>query len=212
MNIPSNLENFCKSLGQLISDLHACVRGYYRCTHKKTYNCPAKRTVQRLDADPSTFEVTYIHQHTCHLSSTAPSSVPLPPLPGRTAAQPMAVVAANPGNGWPPLPLSLGFRAQGGAGDGGEGVQQIGMAHGDAREAEYAVAHMADEMFNNRGATSSNSIMDLIFTGDAEDDKRECSVSKRRSLWSLEECWENCVSMDLLEITLVMIYQTRAAT
>ncbi|XP_057980230.1 probable WRKY transcription factor 11 [Malania oleifera] len=47
-------------------------RGYYRCTHQKLYQCPAKKQVQRLDDDPYTYEVTYRGEHTCHMSSTAP--------------------------------------------------------------------------------------------------------------------------------------------
>ncbi|KAH7854698.1 hypothetical protein Vadar_016885 [Vaccinium darrowii] len=31
-------------------------RGYFRCTHQKLYNCPAKKQVQRLDNDPFTLE------------------------------------------------------------------------------------------------------------------------------------------------------------
>ncbi|CAI9091891.1 OLC1v1026999C1 [Oldenlandia corymbosa var. corymbosa] len=54
-------------------------RSYFRCTHQKLYKCPAKKQVQRLDTDPNTFEITYRGDHTCHLSSTAPS-VPPPPL------------------------------------------------------------------------------------------------------------------------------------
>ncbi|XVF81929.1 hypothetical protein PTKIN_Ptkin16aG0002100 [Pterospermum kingtungense] len=55
-------------------------RAYYRCTHQKIYNCPAKKQVQRLDNDFYTFDVTYIGHHTCHMSSTAPTiSPPLPP-------------------------------------------------------------------------------------------------------------------------------------
>lgn len=56
-------------------------RAYYRCTHQKQYLCPAKKLVQRLDDDPYMFELTYRGVHTCHMSSTAPSSAPPPPLP-----------------------------------------------------------------------------------------------------------------------------------
>ncbi|XP_024964509.1 WRKY transcription factor 55-like [Cynara cardunculus var. scolymus] len=50
--------------------------GYYRCTHQKLYNCPAKKHVQRLNNDPYTFEGTYQGEHTCIMSSTAPSMPP----------------------------------------------------------------------------------------------------------------------------------------
>ncbi|KAL2558431.1 WRKY transcription factor 55 [Forsythia ovata] len=53
-------------------------RSYYRCTHQKFYQCPAKKQVQRLNHDPSTFEVTYRGGHTCHMSSTAPSTAAPP--------------------------------------------------------------------------------------------------------------------------------------
>ncbi|KAD5961398.1 hypothetical protein E3N88_12871 [Mikania micrantha] len=56
-------------------------RGYFRCTHQKLYNCRAKKQVQRLDNDPRIFEVTYRGDHTCTMSSTAPSMPPPPPPP-----------------------------------------------------------------------------------------------------------------------------------
>ncbi|XP_010505825.2 PREDICTED: WRKY transcription factor 55-like [Camelina sativa] len=49
-------------------------RAYYRCTHQKLYNCPAKKQVQRLNDDPFTFRVTYRGSHTCHIYSIAPIS------------------------------------------------------------------------------------------------------------------------------------------
>ncbi|KMT17436.1 hypothetical protein BVRB_2g038880 [Beta vulgaris subsp. vulgaris] len=59
-------------------------RSYYRCTHQKLCNCPAKKQVQRLDDDPYTFDILYRGEHTCHMSNTAPSSVPPPPSPPPT--------------------------------------------------------------------------------------------------------------------------------
>ncbi|XP_021757905.1 WRKY transcription factor 55-like [Chenopodium quinoa] len=56
-------------------------RSYYRCTHQKLYNCKAKKQVQRLDDDPYTFDILYREEHTCHMSNTAPSSVPPPQSP-----------------------------------------------------------------------------------------------------------------------------------
>lgn len=53
-------------------------RSYYRCTHQKLYKCQAKKQVQRLDNDPTTLEILYRGEHTCHMSSTAPS-IPPPP-------------------------------------------------------------------------------------------------------------------------------------
>ncbi|KAJ0259436.1 WRKY transcription factor 55 [Hirschfeldia incana] len=49
-------------------------RAYYRCTHQKLYNCPAKKQVQRLNDDPFTFRVTYRGSHTCHIYSTIPTA------------------------------------------------------------------------------------------------------------------------------------------
>ncbi|XP_024156586.1 disease resistance-like protein DSC2 isoform X2 [Rosa chinensis] len=51
-------------------------RAYYRCNHRNSYNCPATKQVQRLDNDHLTFEVINRGDHTCHMSSTAPSSLP----------------------------------------------------------------------------------------------------------------------------------------
>ena len=53
-------------------------RSYYRCTHQKLYNCPAKKQVQRLDDDPSTYDILYRGEHTCHMSNSAPSIPPQP--------------------------------------------------------------------------------------------------------------------------------------
>ncbi|KAG6526643.1 probable WRKY transcription factor 61 [Zingiber officinale] len=54
-------------------------RSYYRCTHKSFYGCGAKKQVQRLDDDPSTFEVTYRGEHTCQ-TSTTPLFIPSIPV------------------------------------------------------------------------------------------------------------------------------------
>ncbi|CAA7028824.1 unnamed protein product [Microthlaspi erraticum] len=61
-------------------------RAYYRCTHQKLYNCPAKKQVQRLNDDPYTFRVTYRGSHTCHIYSTAPTA---------SAAAPTAPVSST---------------------------------------------------------------------------------------------------------------------
>ncbi|RZC84884.1 hypothetical protein C5167_047659 [Papaver somniferum] len=40
-------------------------RGYYRCTHRNVQGCLAMKQVQRIDGDPSTFNITYRGRHTC---------------------------------------------------------------------------------------------------------------------------------------------------
>lgn len=41
-------------------------RSYYRCTYRNVQNCWATKQVQRLDEDPTTFEITYRGSHTCN--------------------------------------------------------------------------------------------------------------------------------------------------
>ncbi|OAY38277.1 WRKY transcription factor 55 [Manihot esculenta] len=126
-------------------------RGYYRCTHQKLYQCPAKKQVQRLDDDPYTFEVTYRGDHICHMSATAPS-VPPPQLPEITREMTQSAMAAQP----PPwLEFSLGGSGSSMAAAGPSTVRY-------GKEAEFPVADMADVMFNS-GSSSSNS-MESIFT------------------------------------------------
>ncbi|VFQ82031.1 unnamed protein product [Cuscuta campestris] len=50
-------------------------RAYYRCTHRYMQGCMAKKHIQRSDADPSIFEVTYKGTHTCTSSSSSSSSI-----------------------------------------------------------------------------------------------------------------------------------------
>ncbi|KAL0730767.1 hypothetical protein Bca4012_026861 [Brassica carinata] len=40
-------------------------RSYYRCTFRNTQNCWATKQVQRSDADPTIFDLTYKGTHTC---------------------------------------------------------------------------------------------------------------------------------------------------
>ncbi|KAF6143035.1 hypothetical protein GIB67_041103 [Kingdonia uniflora] len=56
-------------------------RGYYRCTHKNFFGCNAKKQVQRIDEDPSIYEITYYGDHTCHVTSSAVQPEPLAPPP-----------------------------------------------------------------------------------------------------------------------------------
>lgn len=149
-------------------------RAYYRCTHQKLYNCPAKKQVQRLDDDPSTFEVTYRDNHTCHMSSTAPSA-PMPPLeqvplPPTTALH--HHLSSSPPD--PPHWLSMQiFHDLGGV----SATTTTSMAAGSSGSAgpsttryldyQLPVVDMADVMFNS-GSSTANS-MDLIFS--SMDDK-----------------------------------------
>ncbi|KAK8676055.1 hypothetical protein V6N13_034109 [Hibiscus sabdariffa] len=161
-------------------------RAYYRCTHQKTYNCPAKKQVQRLDNDFNTFEVTYFGQHTCHMSSTAPSIAPPPPLVQDQMIMAQAMVSqptlppsssssVAPLGTWLSMEFSLGSgsgSSSGGrrGGDAGASSSSTAAAGGRATTGsrygrdvvEYlAVADMADAMFNS--GSSSNNSMDFIF-------------------------------------------------
>ncbi|CAL0307782.1 unnamed protein product [Lupinus luteus] len=93
-------------------------RGYYRCTHHKLYDCKAKKLIQRVDHNPNIFEVTYRGEHTCHMSSTAPSSYP------------GWLTSAN---------LSLG---------GGGGASTSSDPFTSKYDGDYLVADLADAMFN----------------------------------------------------------------
>ncbi|EEF41541.1 WRKY transcription factor 55 isoform X1 [Ricinus communis] len=127
-------------------------RGYYRCTHQKLYHCPAKKQVQRLDDDPYTFEVTYRGDHTCHMSSTAPS-IPPPPEFSQEMMQTMAAHHPPP---W--LEFSLGAGGSGGS----SSSTGAGPSTTTTTVHEFPVADLADVMFNS-GSSSTNS-MELIFT------------------------------------------------
>ncbi|KAK2637243.1 hypothetical protein Ddye_032035 [Dipteronia dyeriana] len=148
-------------------------RSYYRCTHQKMYNCPAKKQVQRLDDDPYTFEVTYHDDHICHMSSTAPSAPPsaavaLSPEVTHdqmtqtiTMQQPSSTTLGR----WLSMELGTGGSGSGssGGGGGGAGPSSSSAVRYD-REGEHPylnVANMADAMFNS-GSSSSNS-MEFIF-------------------------------------------------
>ncbi|XP_074555804.1 transcription factor WRKY19-like [Curcuma longa] len=40
-------------------------RAYFRCAHRASHGCPAKKQVQRSEDDPSVYDVTYHEDHTC---------------------------------------------------------------------------------------------------------------------------------------------------
>ncbi|KAK8514391.1 hypothetical protein V6N13_063282 [Hibiscus sabdariffa] len=150
-------------------------RAYYRCTHQKMYDCPAKKQVQRLDNDFYMFEVTYIGQHTCHMSSTAPSIAPPPapplvqdpmvitqPMVSQPILPPTSSSAATLGT-WLSMEVSVSGSSSGGRGGGGDASASsaAGIRYGRDAVEFPAVADMADAMFNS-GSSSSNS-MDFIF-------------------------------------------------
>ncbi|KAI3458426.1 hypothetical protein Pfo_015089 [Paulownia fortunei] len=143
-------------------------RSYYRCTHQKFYECPAKKQVQRLEDDPFTFEVTYRGTHTCHMSSTAPSAaVPLPeqgPLPPTTMHPSLPFSSSLPTTRW--LSMQI-FHAGSSGGAAGPSAARF-------PDYQLPVADMADAMFNS-GSSSSNS-MDLIFS--SMDDKWDSEEKK----------------------------------
>lgn len=150
-------------------------RGYYRCTHQKLYNCAAKKQVQRMDNDPSIFEVMYRGTHTCHMSATAPTSI-LPPQGGFVAMsqsmvmdhhqlQPLITTATTCsvplGGSW--LSMKCSAAAAGGGNGGGGNTKD--MVHDF-----HPVLDMADVMFNS-GSSSSNS-MEFLFPTSMEEDHK----------------------------------------
>ncbi|KAL2526846.1 WRKY transcription factor 55 [Abeliophyllum distichum] len=157
-------------------------RSYYRCTHQKLYECPAKKQVQRLNDDFYTFEVTYRGNHTCNIASTAPSATIPPPMehatiPQTTAMQPptshwlsMEIKPSPEVEATPTIFDTLAFRypgIPGGAGPSSSGSVAAG-GSGSAgpsgpRFPDYQpVADLADAMFNS-GSSSNNSMEPLLF-------------------------------------------------
>ncbi|KAM0876924.1 hypothetical protein ACQ4PT_035843 [Festuca glaucescens] len=52
-------------------------RAYYRCTHQKTQGCAATKQVQRVDEDPTLYDVIYNGDHTCvHKAPAAAKAQP----------------------------------------------------------------------------------------------------------------------------------------
>lgn len=140
-------------------------RSYYQCTHRNLYRCPAKKQVQRLDADPNTFRVTYRSDHTCHVSSTAPSVDRPPRQPAVTAAHPLQPLiqtsrAQDPtaASHWLAMDFTLGTA----------GPSAPAVAAGE--EPCLVAVDMADAMFNSgRGGINS---LDMIFSSmDHRDDQ-----------------------------------------
>ncbi|KAJ4720243.1 putative WRKY transcription factor [Melia azedarach] len=146
-------------------------RSYYRCTHQKLYQCPAKKRVQRLDDDPYTFEITYHGDHTCHMSLTAPSVLPSAAEITQEMSQSITMQPSSTGLGrW------LSMDVAGGSGSSSSSMPGAGPSstarYDHQREAggdQYLVASLADAMFNS-GSSSSNS-MEFLFSSSLEDQK-----------------------------------------
>ncbi|XP_022747214.1 WRKY transcription factor 55 [Durio zibethinus] len=163
-------------------------RAYYRCTHQKLYNCPAKKQVQRLDNDFHTFKVTYIGHHTCHMSSTAPSIPPPPPVIETSRQNQMMVTdqPTVPTSSSSSVPLGLGrwlsmefsLGSGGSSSSGAAGGSTTGNRYGRDIVDYPAVADMADAMFNS-GSSSSNS-MDFIFP--SVEDKWEAGAGDKKNI------------------------------
>ncbi|XP_076884021.1 WRKY transcription factor 55-like [Bidens hawaiensis] len=151
-------------------------RAYYRCTHQKLYNCPAKKQVQRLDNDPYTFEVTYRGDHTCTMSATAPSMPPPPPpLPEAMTTSSTPTYLAPPTSQSLPQWLSIDIK---------KSVEDLySITHptmhvqpfrsqpnaNEAGPSSPRVTDLADTMFNS--GSSSNNSMELIFSSPYEEKK-----------------------------------------
>ncbi|KAK9682055.1 hypothetical protein RND81_10G047300 [Saponaria officinalis] len=136
-------------------------RSYYRCTHQKLYNCPAKKQVQRLDHDPFTFEILYRGDHTCHISSMTP---PSPAVQPTLFPQPLQ---------W----LTMDFHAP-----SAEDTHAVLHPHAPSAVGSDLLLHhqhslldLADVMFNS-GSSSSNN-MDVIFST-IDDNKWKNNESK----------------------------------
>ncbi|GKB77971.1 WRKY transcription factor 55 [Tanacetum coccineum] len=145
-------------------------RGYYRCTHQKLYNCPAKKQVQRLDNDPYTFEVTYRGDHTCTLSSTAPSMPPPPPPP-----PPPSDTASHSLPQWLSMEINRQshedlFSVTSHSMHMYQNQPNISTGAGPSSPTRYGdyqgVTDLVDTMFNS--GSSSNNSMELIFSPNEE--------------------------------------------
>ncbi|XP_022635993.1 WRKY transcription factor 55 isoform X2 [Vigna radiata var. radiata] len=129
-------------------------RSYYRCTHQKLYECQAKKMVQRLDHNANIFEVTYRGKHTCHMSSTAPSSVP-PEHILVDITQNTNTISSQLS---PSVNLTLHPATATAATTSARGGPSTSRYAGD-----YPVLDMADAMFNS-GSSSGNNSMEFLFS------------------------------------------------
>ncbi|KAL2541860.1 WRKY transcription factor 55 [Abeliophyllum distichum] len=137
-------------------------RSYYRCTHQKFYQCPAKKQVQRLNHDPSTFEVTYRGGHTCHMSSTAPSTAAPPVEQGMIPPIHWLSMEINPSilESTAPIFDMQMFRELGGTSSSSTAGTLASGRFPDNQA--LPVADMANAMFNS--SSSSSNGMENIFS------------------------------------------------
>ncbi|KAL3622037.1 DNA binding domain [Castilleja foliolosa] len=142
-------------------------RSYYRCTHQKLYDCPAKKQVQRLEDDPFTFEVTYRGTHACHVFSTAPSTAIVPPPPPTTTSAPPILSFSSSSSSLPTTAHWLSMQLLRDLGGAGPSATRF-------PDYQLPVADMADAMFNS--ASSSSNSLDLIFS--SMDDKLDSEEKK----------------------------------
>ncbi|KAJ0978383.1 hypothetical protein J5N97_013857 [Dioscorea zingiberensis] len=129
-------------------------RSYYRCTHKSFYGCNAKKKVQRLNEDPSTYEVTYIGSHSCK-TTTMPVGIP-------AVMQMEALVPGKADTRAPPSNPSTSIHLGSWLTSNMEG-SQMGMNTGEhaGEDVDFLVTDLADAMFNSVGSGSST--IDAIF-------------------------------------------------
>ncbi|XP_074272924.1 putative WRKY transcription factor 41 [Silene latifolia] len=65
-------------------------RGYYRCTHRHSKGCPAKKQVQQSDEDQSIYQVMYAGEHTCYPGPNLQSAQSSPGLADNSKSEPQA--------------------------------------------------------------------------------------------------------------------------
>ncbi|XP_021760340.1 probable WRKY transcription factor 41 [Chenopodium quinoa] len=74
-------------------------RGYYRCTHRRTKGCAAKKQVQRSDEDPSIYQIMYRGEHTCakgaHLVQAQSKAQFQPIVPAQLKSEPQQIPSPN---------------------------------------------------------------------------------------------------------------------
>ncbi|KAI7749174.1 hypothetical protein M8C21_028229 [Ambrosia artemisiifolia] len=154
-------------------------RRYYRCTNQKLYNCPAKKQVQRLDNDPYTFDVTYKGDHTCTLSSTAPSMAPSPQAEAMTTHSPpthLAPMASQSLPQWLSIDIkqpgdlfSITHQSMQPSRNQSDITNEAGPSSHDNYVKYPTETDLDDTMFNPD--SSSNKSMELIFSSTIEEKK-----------------------------------------